>query len=237
MELSNSLANYIINRKITGGLCMEKIKRISAKEQVLDAMRKAIFDGKFKKKEEITQAEVADMLGVSRMPVREAFQVLKREGLIHIDVNRRVTVNGFSVEDIYDHYQIRSLLEGLAAQKACDNPKFFEKLVDLHKEIVQAVKNQDAVLYVQLNNDFHHTIWQAADSNQLISLLSDLWDGLQPRLPQFVPEQMERSIEEHELILQAISNQDKENSKRHMENHVMRSADHFIMHFENQSRK
>ncbi|MFD1414520.1 GntR family transcriptional regulator [Oceanobacillus jeddahense] len=212
---------------------MEKIKRISAKEQVLEAMRKAIFDGKFKENEEITQAEVADMLGVSRMPVREAFQVLDREGLIHIDNNRRVTVNGFSLHDTYDHYQIRSLLEGLAAQKACDHPKYFDKLQELYKQSLQAVENEDTALYVQLNDDFHHTIWQAAESNPLISQLSNLWDGLQPQLPQLVPKQMERSVKEHEMILQAIINQDKEKSKQHMENHIMRSADHFIKHFEN----
>lgn len=211
---------------------MEKIKRISAKEQVLEAMRQAIFDRQFKKNEEITQAEVADMLGVSRMPVREAFQVLEREGLIHIDINRRVTVNGFSLNDTYDHYQIRSLLEGLAAQKACDHPGYFDKLKNLYEKSLQAVKNQDTALYVQLNTDFHHTIWQAAESNQLISQLSHLWDGLQPRLPQLVPEQMEKSVKEHEIILQAIIDQDKKKSKQHMENHIMRSADYFIKHFE-----
>lgn len=216
---------------------MEKIKRVSAKEQVLGAMRKAIFEGKFEKDQEITQEEVANLLGVSRMPVREAFQVLEGEGLIHIDVNRRVTVNGFSLEDIQDHYQIRSLLEGMAAEKACDHPKYFKKLKEIHDKIVQSVKSQEASVYVQLNEKFHHTIWEAANSNKLFSTLSYLWNGIQPRLPELVTEQMERSVKEHELILQSILNQDKENSKKHMKNHILRSADHFAMHFENNLRK
>src|SRR5699024_7814048 len=101
---------------------MEKIKRNSTKDQVLKALRNAVFKGDLKKDEEITQNEMADMLGVSRMPVREAFQELHKEGIIHIQGNRRVVVVGLTREDVADHYDIRAFLEGLAAQKACDHP-------------------------------------------------------------------------------------------------------------------
>lgn len=114
---------------------MKKIKRVSAKDQVLSTIRKEIFNGNLHSGEEITQEQIANLLGVSRMPVREAFQVLDREGLIRIESTRRVTVIGLKTEEIYTHYEIRSLLEGLAASHAAANTAYHKQLEKIHQEL------------------------------------------------------------------------------------------------------
>lgn len=203
---------------------MEKIKRLSTKEQVLHSLRKSIFNVKLQEGQEITQEEIAHLLGVSRMPVREAFQVLDREGLIHIQSNRRVVVVGLKEEDIEDHYDIRAFLEGMAAEKACNHPEYFNELKEIHQQITFS-NGED---YVELNEEFHRAIWTASKSPRLYSLLSDLWNGLQPQFPDFVSFQVGKSVGEHENILQAIIQQDKKAASEHARNHVMRTKNDFL---------
>lgn len=203
---------------------MKKIKRLSTKEQVLHSLRSSIFDGTLQEGQEITQEEIANLLGVSRMPVREAFQVLDREGLIHIQSNRRVIVIGLKKEDIEDHYDIRAFLEGLAAEKACDHPEFFEDLKRIHNKI----NTLEGENYVQLNEEFHRLIWQASKSPRLYSLLSDLWNGLQPQFPDFVHFQINKSVEEHEKLVQSILEQNKKAARKNASDHVIRTKKDFL---------
>ena len=203
---------------------MEKIKRNSTKDQVLKALRNAVFKGDLKKDEEITQNEMADMLGVSRMPVREAFQELHKEGIIHIQGNRRVVVVGLTREDVADHYDIRAFLEGLAAQKACDHPFYFDQIEKGHQTIKESSKEE----FVTLNESFHHTIWQAANSARLYYMLVNLWNGLQPQFPDFVQFQTTKSLSEHDYIVQAILNQNKKDAFESTRNHILRTKKDFL---------
>ncbi|MGY0691495.1 GntR family transcriptional regulator [Virgibacillus sp. FSP13] len=208
---------------------MEKIKRLSTKEQVLHSLRSSIFNGTLQQGQEITQEEIASLLGVSRMPVREAFQVLDREGLIHIQSNRRVVVIGLKEEDVEDHYNIRAFLEGMAAEKACDHPEFFGELKKIHDKITSS----EGGTYVQLNEEFHRLIWKASNSPRLYSLLSDLWNGLQPQFPDFVSFQTSKSVSEHEQLVSAILEQNKAAAREHARNHVIRTKKDFLntIHF------
>lgn len=225
-----------LNKVVIEGINLKKIKRISAKQQVLSSLRKSIFNGQIQKNQEITQEEVASILGVSRMPVREAFEVLAREGLIQIDDNRRVTVIGLSIADIKDHYTIRSFLEGLAAAKACEHPEFFDELQQIHKQIIESANKDEKHLYVELNEEFHKTIWKASKSARLQAILSDLWNGLQPQFPEFVSGQIKKSVEEHDEILKSILNQDQNIARKHTERHVNRTMDDFLISFDQHSK-
>lgn len=203
---------------------MDKINKLSAKEQVVIKLRKAIFNGHLKAGEEITQTEIAEMLGVSRMPVREAIQELVNEGLINIKENRRINIIGLTIDDISDHYEIRALLEALAAQKASLNPVFFDKLQRKHLELVSAKKKN----YVTLNRDFHDLIWKAAESPRLYNLIVSLRNGLYLQFPDLVKSQRKLSINEHEMILNAIISQNKEAAFENMKNHILRSKEYFL---------
>lgn len=203
---------------------LKKINKLSAKDQVLNAMRKAIFNGDLKSGKEITQTEMADMFGVSRMPVREAFQELFNEGLINIQKNRRVIIVGLTKEDISDHYEIRAMLEGMAAKKACLYPGHFEKIKSIHAKLLSADKYD----YVDLNQDFHHSIWEAANSSRLNNLLHSLRNGIQLQFPDFVQFQVEKSVDEHKNILSAIISQNEEAAFENMKNHILRSKEDFL---------
>ncbi|MGM9920417.1 MAG: GntR family transcriptional regulator, partial [Bhargavaea sp.] len=122
---------------------MKPIEKKSARDQVIISLRKAIFNGDLKNGEEITQEEIAKILNVSRMPVREAFYALEREGLLHTQQNRRVVVKGVTEEDIKDHYDIRAMLEGEAAAKAARLATDLKDLEEINKEIEKAVRDKN----------------------------------------------------------------------------------------------
>ncbi|UJL47702.1 GntR family transcriptional regulator [Virgibacillus sp. NKC19-16] len=212
---------------------MKKIKRVSAKDQVLSTIRKEIFNGSLHSGQEITQEEIASLLGVSRMPVREAFEVLDREGLLRIESTRRVTVVGLKYEEIHIHYEIRSLLEGLAASHAAANTAYHKQLEKIHQELYNSSSKQDKQPYVEINKQFHQTIWEASNSVKLTSMLNDLWNGLQPQLPALVTGQTEASINDHRRVLEAILDRDGEKAREYMQVHIISSRDSFIENFEN----
>lgn len=105
-----------------------KIKLLSAKEQVAAVLRKAILSRDLVEGQEITLEGIATMVGVSSMPVREAFQILAADGLIKVRPNKGAVVLGINEQTIREHYEIRALLESEAVAKACRPGRTFRAL-------------------------------------------------------------------------------------------------------------
>ncbi|MCW1929109.1 GntR family transcriptional regulator [Bhargavaea beijingensis] len=210
---------------------MKPIEKTSARDQVIISLRKAIFNGDFKDGEEITQEEIAKILNVSRMPVREAFYALEREGLLLTQQNRRVIVKGVTAEDIQDHYDIRAMLEGEAAAKAASLAADLKDLEEINLEIEKAVRAQRTDEYIVANEHFHRTIWKLSNSERLQSFLDQLWNGLPPHLAEMVSEQMEKAHSEHQAILEALHNRDEDAARELMIQHIKRSKVDFLKVF------
>lgn len=210
---------------------MKPIEKKSARDQVIISLRKAIFNGDLKNGEEITQEEIAKILNVSRMPVREAFYALEREGLLHTQQNRRVIVKGVTEEDIKDHYDIRAMLEGEAAAKAARLATDLKDLEEINKEIEKAVQARNTDEYIVANEHFHRTIWKLSNSVRLQSFLDQLWSGLPPHLAEMVTEQMGKAHSEHQDILEAFRNRDEHAARELMMSHIKRSKIDFLKIF------
>ncbi|WP_249413764.1 GntR family transcriptional regulator [Shouchella clausii] len=210
---------------------MNKIIMQPAREQVANFLRQQIFDGKIKTNDELTQEQIADSLGVSRMPVREAFQILDQEGILKVQ-KRKAIVQPFTVEDVADHLEIRGLLEGEAAFKAATNyGKDFQDLQNALKTIEECTLNMDVISYIQANYAFHKEVWNASESKRLITVLDYLWKGLPSNLPLLLPEQMDKSLLEHQKIVDCIVNNKPESAKKVMMQHIHRSIEDFIDHY------
>ena len=92
----------------------------SLSAKVFHSIREDILNGKYQANEELKEKNIGDDLGVSRTPVREALRQLELEGLVHIIPNKGAFVEGVTLQDIKDIYEIRTLLEGLCARWAAD---------------------------------------------------------------------------------------------------------------------
>ena len=88
----------------------------SARQEVSDFLRARILTGHFPAGHRLKTSEIAQLLGVSRMPVRDALQVLHSEGLVVLRPNRGAVVTSLTTNDIVDHFEMRAVLEGLAAR-------------------------------------------------------------------------------------------------------------------------
>lgn len=209
---------------------MNPIKPVSVREQVADALRKAIYQGEIRWGEELTQEGVASRLGVSRMPVREAFLMLARDGLLVLQNHRRAVVRTLTPEEISDHYDIRILLEGEAAARACNNPDKADILA-CFEEVERAGEEGDSSAFVEANYAFHHAIWEASGSTNLVQLLEQMWNGLPPHLPELVPGQVAHSRLEHRWIVDALTHGDAETARTVMAAHIRRSMTEFLKSF------
>ncbi|MEK3646342.1 GntR family transcriptional regulator [Aeribacillus sp. FSL M8-0235] len=208
---------------------MKQASLLPARDQVAEILRKAIFTGELQRGQELTQEKIAEELGTSRMPVREAFQILEREGILTIQ-KRRAIVKGLTIEDIVDHLEIRAMLEGEAAARANLRGNGFEDLKLALENSEKAALSMDMFSYVSANEAFHRAIWAASGSSRLENFLNYLWNGLPPHLPMLLPKQMKSSISEHQNIVTAICTGTPDEARAAMINHLKRSIDDLIKH-------
>ena len=101
---------------------METLEVLPVRIRITSILRKAIYAGEYKSGDELSLTDVAARLGVSRTPVREAFQMLESEGLITLRMNRGAIVNTIDRKFVRDIFEMRILLESEAARKAADYP-------------------------------------------------------------------------------------------------------------------
>ena len=203
---------------------MQQLSLMPVKVRIAAELRKAIYAGEYKSGDELSLTAVAMQLGISRTPVREAFQELEAEGLITLRMNRGAVVNTIDRKFIRDIFEMRRLLEAEAAARAAENgmetAQLLERLYDLRDHITE-VSRAD---YEALNQDIHMAVWKAADNHKLQKYLLEIWNG--PSVagtPEDVLEHYRNSTFEHISILQFIRDRMAAEARRAMELHITRS--------------
>jgi DNA-binding GntR family transcriptional regulator len=143
---------------------------------VANRMRTEIRSGVLEPGARLRQAQVAEHYGVSTTPVREAFAMLEREGLLHSIPHRGVVVYQPTSEDLREIYEIRIPLEALATERAVPNltEDDLAHILDLFGSLVAAEHKGDITLSNELNDQFHTRIYVAADRPRLVALITDL---------------------------------------------------------------
>ena len=211
---------------------MESMELLPARVRITAILKKALFSGEYKSGDELSLTDIASKLGVSRTPVREAFQALEAEGLIELRMNKGAIVKPIDEKYITDHYEMRILLESEAAARAATNgmpdaDPLIEKLMDIQKRMESLSTSE----YENLNFDVHSSIWTAADNMRLYKMLANLWNGpsigfTSPKLEHYI-----KSTQEHIDILTAIRNHDAKKARKEMEQHTERSMNNILKSF------
>ncbi|MDD2553301.1 MAG: GntR family transcriptional regulator, partial [Desulfotomaculaceae bacterium] len=136
------------------------------RELVFDSLRKAIIIGKLKPGERLMEIQLAEEMGVSRTPVREAIRKLELEGFVVMVPRKGAYVAGVSVKDIADVFEVRSALEGLAASLASERITE-EEMEDLEKVFHLITGEEDLLTVVKKDNEFHELIYKASRNQRL----------------------------------------------------------------------
>ncbi len=210
---------------------LNKIHLMPAREQVASILRKAILSREFKEGTAITLEEISKQLGVSITPVREAFQILSGDGLIKLRPNKGAIVLGINEKTIRDHYETRAILESAAVYKVCKSGTDITNIVAAFLHAKEALNENDYMEYTKHNQSFHLEIWTAADNDKIKSLLSSMWNGLSMGSNVKEKEYAQISIKEHEKIVEAIQRREAEAARDLMNQHIMRSLENILTHY------
>lgn len=196
----------------------------SAADKAYMGIRSLILDGALKAGEQLKEEELAERIGVSRTPIRDALRRLEVEFFVTRSDSQRSFVADQSVEDIDEIFTLRAMLEGHVAARAAavGGPELAARL----REIVSAAGDpRDVDAFLDHNADFHAEILAGAGSERLATMLSRLVS--QPIVHRtarnYDKGQFERSLAEHRELVEAIERGDAEWARSVMTSHIRRA--------------
>jgi DNA-binding GntR family transcriptional regulator len=195
---------------------------------VADLIRDGILEGRLRPGERLKEDKLAKELAVSRTPVREAIAMLQAEGLLEAQQHRGAQVRSYNVGELEEIYDLRSILEGYAARRAASriNPRELGKL-RLSVERMETLEPKDLEHLVQQNGIFHDTILQAADSERLLTMVTQT--RALPLIYQsyawYTADQLDRSLEYHRRVLSALERGDAEQAEFDMRHHLFNARE------------
>ncbi len=210
---------------------MESLELMPARVRITSILKKALLAGEYKSGQELSLTEIAEKLGVSRTPVREAFQTLAAEGLIELRMNKGAIVKSIDEKFIRDHYEMRILLECEAVRRAAMHGMEVSELLARLYHAADNLANLERRTYTELNQQLHTAIWKAADNQKLYDFLVGLWNGPSIGPSNSIQEHYQKSTQEHIQILQQIREGNAQKAKEIMEVHISRSMDNIIKSF------
>lgn len=192
--------------------------------QIAEQLKQAIYAGEFKAGDRLNEAALAVRMGTSRGPIREAIRILTGTGLVTPVVNRGVFVRKVSIQEMLEIYDLRALVFGFAAERACEHVtdterRRFEELLDGMDRAAQA---GDSGLYYDLNVQFHELVLVLSQSRRAHALYDSYVKELHLyRRQNFnAPGNMRRSNVEHRKIFEAISKGNVAKAKQYAEEHI-----------------
>ncbi|MBR2528621.1 MAG: GntR family transcriptional regulator [Blautia sp.] len=208
---------------------MKTLEIMPARVKISAILRKAIYSGEYKGGDELSLTDIADKLGVSRTPVREAFQLLESEGLITLRMNKGAIVNTIDRKFVQDIFEMRVLLESEAARRAAENGMNTDEMIRRLTDLQEHLDDLDIPEYEALNQDIHQAIWRAADNHQLTGYLLELWNGPSVgRGENAAAHHYKASTLEHMAILEAIRDRQSKKAEEAMRRHILRSMDNIL---------
>lgn len=208
---------------------LNQINVLPIRERVASELRNAIFSGSFYPGEELRQEDLAQKLGVSRMPIREALQILSSEGLIELRINRGAVVKAVSKDYIREHFELRLILETEAVARAADLVTDYAELEFIHEEQRKAIAAMDIDRTNMCNQAFHMFIWEHAGNVKMKNLLVQLWNGLSIGTVVRPVDHMKLSFADHETIIAAMKEKKRERAREIMSAHIKRSMENMLM--------
>ncbi len=194
------------------------------RDLVFTTLRQAILKGELLPGERLMEIQLAEKMGVSRTPIREAIRKLEREGLVIMVPRKGAEVAGISEKMLRDVLEVRMTLEKLALRLAFkrQGTDLIEKLEAAEQAFQDAIEGEKLIDMAEADEHFHFLIYEAADNDKLRELLNSLKENMyRYRLEYLKDENYRRSLmEEHNAIIEAFKANDLEKGLEVTDTHI-----------------
>lgn len=206
----------------------------SISHEITEHLRDLILLGQLAPGQQVTQDELAQRLGVSTMPVREALLKLAHEGLVEGRRGRSYQIARTTKQDIADVYWVHASLAGELTRRACSraDETTCKALLEIVENWSPAVERTDALLLESLNFEFHRLINVAADSSKLLLLLRHTLRFIPEHFYSVLPAWVALSEEGHREIVAAFVDNDPDRAGAAASRHVQEAGELLISYFD-----
>lgn len=206
-------------------LSLQTYDFLPLRDEVFNTLRERILKGDLKPGERLMEIHLADQLGVSRTPIREAIRMLELEGLVKMVPRKGAQVASISREDLQDVLEVRKALDALAVKLACERITE-DEIADLKKaesDFEKTLKSSDNTLMAEADVAFHDVIHAASKNKRLKSMISNLAERIYRYRFEYIKQQSDGGrtlVEEHREIIRCIEERDIEAAVKAIESHI-----------------
>ncbi|MDI6711426.1 MAG: GntR family transcriptional regulator [Thermoanaerobacterales bacterium] len=198
------------------------------RDKVHRKLREAILKGELQAGERLIERRLAEQLGVSRTPVREALRLLEQEGLVSHLPRVGALVTQVNDMEVYEVYRIREVLEGLAARMAAEKieAEQLARLFELLRSTEETASHGDLDAMERAHREFNDTIYRAAGSPRLYAMINSLVDCIARYARagwHFQPGRVAEATREHRRLADAIRLRDGDLAERVAREHINNS--------------
>ena len=203
---------------------MEMDEYLPLRDVVFNTLRRAILKGELKPGERLMEITLADKLGVSRTPIREAIRKLELEGLVVMAPRKGAKVASITERDLNDVLEVRKGMEVLAISLACKRitGEELEKLETIEQSFQKLIESGNLTELAEMNVKFHDTIYQATNNQRLVQLLNNLREQMYRYRMEYLKDiAVRRTLaEEHKAICRALRERDEQQAEQYVSIHI-----------------
>ena len=208
---------------------------VTVQERVYQHIRGSILSGRLRQGQRIVERKIAEQMGSSRVPIREALLRLSSEGLLSSLPKWGFTVKEYTKDDIIELYQLREAIESkavrLAVEKASEDE--IREIILIHEKAVKLLQDEesgDNALYNKYDNEFHHAILRASGNKRFFCVFQPLhFEDMVVRLncideelsEKAIAENRERTLREHKCLVDALVGRDGKKAEQLVRQHIL----------------
>ncbi|MBI4195116.1 MAG: GntR family transcriptional regulator [Betaproteobacteria bacterium] len=218
-------------KKTNGGARGGPRRRGELQDRVVAQLRRGLMVGAFVPGQTISLRKLAGHLGTSAMPVREAINQLTAANVLEMLPNRTVCVPRMTPARFEELSKVRQALEGMAAEMACRraSPQLVKRLEKVNAELLHAIRARDILGCLARNQEFHFTLYEAADSEVLLPLIEPLWLQAGPIMYfSLISPDMPWDASAHGDVLKALRDHDAAAARRAIERDIRNTASYLL---------
>ncbi len=209
---------------------MSEFSGMPLRDVAFQTLRKGILHGELKPGERLMEIQLANRLGVSRTPVREAIRMLELEGLVINTPHRGAQVASITEKDLQDVLEVRKGLEEMSIRLACERitDQQLQELYEASRRFEkQAESDEDIMKLAAADEAFHAIIYKASGNQRLEQLINNLLDQMFRYRIEYLKDEANRQslITEHDELWNSLKNRDYNRSRKFMRQHIERQME------------